>query len=200
MESIISSVLGQLGGDTLGRISDVIGADRRTTERAVGTAVPVLVSALARNASSTSGAQSLLGALDRDHDGSVLDDLGSFIASFQHGPGGGILGHVLGDRQGAVESGLASATGLGRDGVSKLLVMLAPLVMGVLGRARQRQGLDADSLAGVLQDERLRATSSGPASGLLGQLLDSDGDGDVMDDVAKLGGGLLGALFGRNKR
>jgi len=200
MDSIISSVLDQLDGDAMGRIGNAIGADRRTTEGAVGAAVPVLVSALARNASTTSGAQSLLGALDRDHDGSVLDDLGSFISSFQQGSGGGILKHVLGDRRGAVESGLARATGLGQDGVSKLLVMLAPLVMGALGRAKQSRGLDAGSLAGMLQGEHQRAAASGPVGGLLGQLLDSDGDGDVMDDVAKIGGGLLGSLFGGKKR
>ena len=35
----------------------------------------------------------------------------------------------------------------------------------------------------------------GPAAGMLGQLLDQDGDGSVADDIAKLGTGLLGSLF-----
>ena len=32
---------------------------------------------------------------------------------------------------------------------------------------------------------------------MLGQHLDGDGDGSVADDVAKLGGSLLGGLFGK---
>jgi hypothetical protein len=34
---------------------------------------------------------------------------------------------------------------------------------------------------------------------MLGGLLDSDGDGQVADDLADLGGSLLGGLFGRPK-
>ena len=39
-------------------------------------------------------------------------------------------------------------------------------------------------------------------SDLLGSLmsqLDSDGDGDSMDDIVKMGSGLLGSLFGGKK-
>jgi hypothetical protein len=33
--------------------------------------------------------------------------------------------------------------------------------------------------------------------GMLGSLLDQDGDGSIADDVAKLGGGLLKNLLGK---
>jgi hypothetical protein len=46
------------------------------------------------------------------------------------------------------------------------------------------------------QEEPLLPVSREPLLRPLERLLDADGDGDVMDDVAKIGGGLLGRLFG----
>jgi len=72
--------------------------------------------------------------------------------------------------------------------------------MGLLGRSQKKEGLDVGALVGMLGAERTQARRMAPQStGLLGKLLDADGDGDVMDDVAKIGGGLLSKLFGRKK-
>jgi hypothetical protein len=80
--------------------------------------------------------------------------------------------------------------------VARLLTLLAPLVMGALGRAQRQQGIDAGSLEGFLSRERERAERAGGTSmGALGQLLDQDGDGQVADDVARMGMSVLGSLF-----
>jgi hypothetical protein len=81
--------------------------------------------------------------------------------------------------------------------VAKLLPVLAPIVMGALGRQKRQQNLDVGGLAGMLGAERQQIEASSPAAGLLGQLLDQDGDGSVADDVAKLGGGFLSRLLRR---
>jgi len=66
----LQSLLGQaLGGNTIGRMSQVLGADERTTGNAVQAAFAMLLGALADNSSTPIGASSLLGALDRDLDG-----------------------------------------------------------------------------------------------------------------------------------
>ena len=72
---IIGGLMQQLSGDSLSRIGRQIGADEATTQSAIAAALPVLVSALARNASRPGGAEALDRALERDHDGSILDDL-----------------------------------------------------------------------------------------------------------------------------
>ena len=71
MASLLDGLMQQLGGDTMRQLSQQLGADESTTTPAVGAALPVLVGALAKNASSTDGAAALAGALDKDHDGSV---------------------------------------------------------------------------------------------------------------------------------
>jgi hypothetical protein len=56
-------------------------------------AIPILVSALNRNASSPTGRQSLENAINRDHDGGILDNIGGYLG----GGGGGGIGGGMGD-------------------------------------------------------------------------------------------------------
>lgn len=186
-----------LSGDTVQQMSNAIGADERSTKTAVTAALPFMLGALTKNTSSASGAEGLLGALDRDHDGSILDDVAGMLGGAASSSGGGILGHMFGNSLGGVEKNIGKASGLDMASVAKLMAMLAPIVMGVLGRQkRQSTGLDATGLAGMLAGEYQSVQKAAPdAMSSLAQLLDADGDGDISDDVAKIGGSLLGQFF-----
>jgi hypothetical protein len=199
MSSIFDLLSEQLGGDNLKRISDHVGADERTTGNAMSAALPTLLGALSRNASRQDGAEALSGALSRDHDGSILDNLSGFLGKPEAGPGEGILKHVLGNRRPAVESSLGGATGMSQDSIGKLLKTLAPVVMGALGKEQRRQGMDAGTLAGFLNRERQEVERRAPQEmGLIGKLLDTDDDGDVdISDIAKHGFKLFGKLLDR---
>jgi len=199
MASIFDTLTRQLGGGALQQISRELGTDEARTGTAVATALPMLLSALSRNASSSEGAAALHGALNRDHDGSVLDDLPQQLGRAQGSVGDGILGHVLGSQRPAVEAGLSRTTGMDGAAVTKMLTMLAPVVMGALGRVQRSDKLDAKGLAGLLNDEEVSVQRRQPeASSLIGKLLDADGDGDFdIGDVAKRGLGFLGNVFRR---
>jgi hypothetical protein len=157
------------------------------------------MSALAKNSSGSGGAEALLGALNRDHDGALLDNLTGYLSKPDEKTGDGILGHVLGSQRRSVESTLGQSLGLDAGSTSKLLAILAPLVMGALGKAQRQGGLDARGVAETLGQERRTVEKKLPAGmgGMLGSLLDQDGDGSIADDVAKLGGGLLKNLLGK---
>ena len=103
----------------------------------------------------------LFGALSRDHDGSLLDDIGGFLGGSLGGAkaaaGAAILGHILGGKQGSVETGLSRASGLDGATIAKLLPLLAPIVMGVLGRLSRQQSLDAGGVSGYLTGESASA-------------------------------------------
>lgn len=186
-------LIGMLGSGELDKLGSQLGADPASTQKAVGAAVPLLLSALGKNAASPQGAQALLGALSRDHDGSVLDNVGAALGSGALSKdGAAILGHVLGNKQGAVAAGIGQASGLTADTSGQLLAMLAPLVMGGLGKTQRQSGLDASGLASMLGGQREQANAG--LGGLAG-LLDMDGDGDITDDVMNLGSKLLGGLF-----
>ncbi len=105
--------------------------------------------------------------------------------------GAGILKHVLGGRQGAVENAVGKASGMDAAQVGKLLMLLAPMVMGALGKVKKERNLDAGALAGLLGQEKEELTSQAPGVGGLMGLLDSDGDGSITDDLASIGSSLL---------
>jgi hypothetical protein len=189
--SLLDMLQQRLGGNAVQQISQQLGTDHGTTESAIAAALPMLVGALARNAQDPAQAGALSNALSRDHDGSVLDDVAGYLGRGDTRDGAGILGHVLGARQETVQTGLGQAAGLDPSKAGMLLSMLAPLVMGALGKAQREKGLDTGGLAGMLGGEQQRATDAAPGvMGMLGSLLDRDHDGSVMDDI----GGMLGRL------
>jgi hypothetical protein len=194
MPSILDALSARLDERALTQLSSRLGTDEGNTSKAIAAAVPLLLGALAQNASQSDGAQQLHQALQRDHDGSALDNSAAVADDARLRDGDAILGHVLGDRRAIAEQGISRASGLDLSKVGPLLAMLAPLVMGALGRTRAERDLDPDGLGRVLGEERdgLGARAPGVLEAV-GRLLDRDNDGSVLDDV----GGLLGGLFGR---
>ena len=69
--------------------------------------------------------------------------------------GDGILRHLLGDQRQALEAELSLANGLDTGSTGRLLTMLAPIVMGVVGQAQRRLNLDSSGLAELLSRERI---------------------------------------------
>lgn len=201
--SLADELMAQLRGAPLQQMAQHLGTSPGQTSDAVAAALPLLLGALGRNAAQPQGATALFGALQRDHAGAGAD-LGGLLGSLLGGGGsnaGGarqsdgaaILGHILGGKRQQAEQSLGSATGLGAN-AGQLLQLLAPIVMAFLARRTAAGGMDPGSLGQVLGQERVRAQQGGGlAGGLLGSLLDQDGDGQVgLSDLVKIGGGLLG--------
>ena len=202
---------GQLSEGVLNQLTQQIGAsDSKQTAAATAGIMNTLVGALAKNASNPEGAQSLSNALDRDHDGSVLDNvMDMFTGGGQTAQqnnramnGAGILNHILGDRQGGAIDMISQISGLDSGKTGNLMTMLAPMLMGALGRQKRQQGLDVGGLANLLTGTVTQQNQSAqnPTMSLVTKFLDSDGDGSIADDVASIGMKLLGGLFGRKRR
>jgi len=164
--NLLEAVQQHLTPDTMRQIGASLGTDPGTASNAVSMALPVILGGLATNASNPQGASALNQALDA-HDGSILDNLGGLLGSgAMSGIGGAILGHIFGKKQAPVQDGVSKATGLSSQQVAQLLMMLAPIVMGALGRMKQQQGLDHTQLPNVLQQ------STAGQAGLHGVLAD----------------------------
>ena len=196
MADLISMLSDAMSGGRVQSISREIGADPDATAKAISAALPILLGALDRNTNHPAGADALLNALQTKHDGSVLEDLAGFLGGGRFDDGNDILGHVLGGKRQSVESGLSRASGLDMSSVSRLLPMLAPIVLGAIGKLQQQHGLDASGLSKALSQERQRAVQAQPhAMSALESLLDSNDDGQVIDDVMKLGSSLLDSFL-----
>ena len=194
----MNQVLGNLGPDAIASISQQIGAKEEETTNALSGILPTLLGAMANNSKTPEGAQGLLGALDKDHDGSILDNVGDFLGNYQNGPGEGILNHVLGNNRPIVEQNLSQKTGLNSSQIGNLLQIAAPLIMGYLGKQKRQaggSGFDIGSIGNLLGGMTREADSS---TGLdLGDVLNIVG-GLTGGQQSRSGlGGLLGKLFGK---
>ncbi len=194
---------GQLDENLINDLREEIGAEsNEQTEAAASGVISSLVAGLNKNAEKPGGLAGLLSALDRDHDGSVLDDAVGILFGRRklqnprttNGPG--ILEHILGNKQNQVNDALGRATGLDKGKILKLMITLAPLVLGVLGRARNRRGFKSDQIGDLLRGTVQNQTAERKGMGLLKKLLDSDGDGKVIKEIANLG---MNAFLSRRK-
>ena len=203
MSSLTDDIFSQLSGPALQQISQQLGTGQTQTTGAVAAALPLLIGALGRNASQPQGAEALFGALGRDHSGAAGMGLGDILGAVLGGTqsrqtdGLGQLGHIFGGRQQAAVSGLGQATGLGSDKAQMLLKILAPIVMAYLakrmfgGGAAQGSPQDRGNILG--QERQVQQQQGGLGGGLLGAVLDQDGDGQLgLGDLLKMGGSILG--------
>jgi|JI7StandDraft_1071085.scaffolds.fasta_scaffold00142_39 hypothetical protein len=135
--------------------------------------------------------------------GAVAGMMGGAAPSTQPAGGGlaqsgaAILKHVLGGAQPRAADGVAKSAGISPAAAGQLMAMLAPLVMGAIGRMQQQNGLDAGGLAKAIQQDAGRVGAAPGQGGGFASLLDTDGDGDV--DVADLmrHGSTLFTMFGK---
>lgn len=191
--SVLDALEAQLTPETIQKLSAQLGTDTAATSNAVSMAVPLLLGRLSKNASDAEGAAALDNALDA-HDGGILDNLGSLLGG---GAGAAILGHIFGKRRAPVEEGVGRATGLNAQQVGQLLVMLAPIVMGVLGRMKREKTVNAEQLPVVLGQANLEMSRQSTEVGDLSRILDTDDDTSVADEVARLGSSIVSGMLGR---
>ena len=211
MSGILDLLNSDLGKTIISGVSNQTNQPQNKTQDVLTMALPVLMQAMKRNASSPQGAEGLLNALNNNHDGSILDNLGNLFGGGVDAnvlnDGEKILGHVLGNKQQNVQNILGAKTGLDANSVAQILKVAAPILMGILGNQAKKQNVSnsnglEDLLGGLIQGNSQKSEQS-----FLESILDADGDGSVIDDVAgmvlggnkKKGGlgGLLGGLFGK---
>ena len=204
MPSLTDDLFSQLSGPALQQISQQLGTNPAQTSGAIAAALPMLLGAMGRNTARPGGAEALFGALGRDHSGAAGLGLGDILGAVLGGTpsrqtdGLGQLGHIFGGRQQQAVSGLGQATGLGSDKAQMLLKILAPIVMAYLAKQMfgggQQQAASSQALGDILGQERqTEQQQGGLGGGLLGAVLDQDGDGQLgIGDLLKIGGGLFG--------
>lgn len=196
MSGLASLLNSDLGRQIIGGISNQTGTSESNTANVLSMALPLLTGAMKKNVSTPQGAQGLLGAINSKHSGGILDNLGGFfeggVDQSSINDGAGILGHLLGSKQSNVENALSSKTGLDAGTISQILKIAAPIVLGYLGKETRQNNISdqggLNSLLGSMLGGQPQENQS-----LISSLIDSDGDGSVLDDVA-------GMVIGSNKK
>ena len=212
-----------LGGDALSKIAGQLGTDEAGAQKAVSAALPKIVGQMKANADDPAGAEALAGAVNRDHDGSLLDNVGDYLGGgYNNGPGTRMMGKVFGSDQGQAQAAVAQEGGISTDQAGSLMGMLGPLVMGALGKAGSGSGgVQANGLSGMLGGllgggggmggllagllgGGGQGAGTGAGGGMMGKvtgMLDQNKDGSIVDDVQRMAkGGFLQKIMGMFKR
>lgn len=186
--------------------------DSKQTNSAVDGVLATLMNAISHNASTPEGAGGLMAALDRDHDGSILNDLGGFLSGAVQpqnpntANGTGILNHLLGDKQETAAESISKSSGIDTGKILSMMATLAPVVLGMLGKVKaQSQPVPQQSqqveqgggLLDFIQGATKTINQQPSTQGMFSKMFDKDGDGSMIDDIAEMGvKSIFGKLFG----
>ena len=194
----LEELLGLLQGQDLGNLASQVGGNEGEVKNGVMAALPAMLAALGKNAGTEKGAEELNNALEKKHDGSILDNLSGYLSNPDLKDGAGILNHLFGNQTSNVANAVSQSSGLDTNGSMKMLQMLAPILMGMLGQQKKQNNLDAKGLGNLTSMLASNFGSEAGASGIMEavtNLLDANKDGNVMDDIM----GMVGKFFGGNK-
>ncbi|MGB1217976.1 MAG: DUF937 domain-containing protein, partial [Saprospiraceae bacterium] len=197
---LMQIIQNQLSDSVMNQLSNQIGGDKEQTSAATQGVLNTLIGAMAKNASSQEGASSLFNALNKDHDGSLLDSITDFMNPEAPNPvdekatnGMGILQHLLGDKMGMISQLIGQQNGISQEGALGLMAKLAPIIMATLGKQQQStDGFQISDLMGLLTNQKENIQKQPEQKGFL-DMLDFDGDGSGVDDAM----GLLSKFFGK---
>lgn len=216
--SLIDLLTGNTGNQVAEKAENKFGISKNQILALLAVATPLVISYLRNKSQDNKEAEALNNALDKDHDGSILDDTSQLEA--RQNEGGSILSHVFGSEKGNVENQLSQNTGISIDKIGPILAMLAPVIMGYIGKEKQQNNVGAgglgDLLGGILGGAQTQAQQqqSNPLNDILGSVLgggQSQSSGNPLNDILgsvlggsgqqkqQQGGGLgdiIGGLFG----
>lgn len=194
----LEALLGLLQGQDLGQLAEQVGGNEGQVKNGVMAALPAMLTALSKNTGTEKGAQELNNALETKHDGSILNNLSGYLSNPDLKDGEGILNHLFGSQTSNVANAVSQSSGLDSNGSMKMLQMLAPVLMGMLGQQKKQNNLDAEGIGNLTSMLASNFGSEAGASGIMDvvtNLLDANKDGNVMDDIM----GMIGKLFGGSK-
>ena len=205
--SLIDLITGNAGNHVASEAENKFGISKNQMIALLAVAAPLVISYLRKKSQEhPDEAESLNNALEKDHDGSVLNDPSQLESRQQEG--GSILSHIFGAEKSNVENQLSQNTGISMDKIGPILGMLAPLIMGYIGKEKRSNGVNSggglgDLLGGILGNAQNQAQtqSSNPLNDILGSVLGgnsaSSSSGNAFNDIL---GSVLGGSQQQNQQ
>ena len=194
MTALLQQVMGSVDQSAIQQMSTRMGIPPEQVQSAVGSALPLILGAMGRQASSPDGADAIHAAAQGDT-GNAQD----------------VLGEIFGGQQDRAAQGVGAMSGLPQEHASQVLSILTPMVLSAIRNHAAQTGIGAQGLGQVLGDaaQQAQGQGGGIAHRLLGAVLDKNGDGHVdfadlravgEQQIQQHGGisGMLGSLFGKH--
>ena len=164
------NILGSLAGnDTVNEISKKFNIDTNKVSSVITSALPTLVGAMQKNASTEGGAAALAKALG-DHAGNA----GSMLSNLKNvdlNDGSKILGKILGSNASSIFDKIGKQTGTTSGQVNNILSSIAPAMLNLIGKLKNNNNTGNDALGALLGSVLGGGSNSGSGmGGILGGL------------------------------
>ncbi len=170
--NITDLITGGIGSKAISLVAKTLNIDESKAKWVVAAAVPLMIAALNYNSKKSKEKEEGINKALEKHNGGIFDQIGNLFGNGPSEDDNKIVNHMFGSNTEVVKDNLATKTGLSADKIGGALAILAPIVMGYLGKQKQQE------------------SSSGGIGDLLGSVL---GGGQSNSSA---GGGILGSILG----
>ncbi|WP_026940721.1 DUF937 domain-containing protein [Hellea balneolensis] len=210
--NLLDMIMSAQNGATAEQAGAQLGLNQQQSQSAIAALLPAISSALKQNTANPQGLAGLLGALQNGQHEKYLENPQMLGEPQTVNDGNAILGHLFGskDVSRAVAGRASAQTGIGSDVLKKLLPLVATMAMGSLSKQTKQPtmqsaltglamqhlmgGQKKSGLGAILgavtgansRQQRQTQQTHQQGMGILGKLLDADGDGSMMDDVLQM--------------
>ncbi len=175
--NLLDLAKGVLTPDMVSKAAGLLGESPEGTTKALSGALPLVLGGMADHATKPDGAAGLLSVLSSGKTDGLLGNLGGMLGGGQQSSdmmsmGSGLIGSMFGDKAGGMANMLGSFAGIKSGAASGLMGMIAPILMGLVGKQLTGAGgggLNVGSLLGLLGGQREHINAAMPAG--LGSLL-----------------------------
>lgn len=210
--NLLDMIMSAQGGNTAQQVGAQLGLNQQQSQSAIAALLPAISSALKQNTANPQGLAGLLGALQGGNHDQYLEKPETLGQAESITDGNAILGHLFGskDVSRAVAGRASEQTGIGADVLKKLLPLVATMAMGSLSKQTRQPSMQSaltglamqhlmggqkksglGSILGAVtganaRQQRQAQQTHQQGMGIIGKLLDADGDGSMMDDVLRM--------------
>lgn len=196
-------VTGGIGSKAISTIANLLNIEESKAKWLVAAAVPLMIAALNYNSKKSPTQEAGINKALDQHSGGILDQIGGLLGQGPSDDDNKIVNHMFGNNTEMVKSNLSAKTGISTDKIGSALAVLAPIVMGYLGKQKQTQssgGGIGDLLGGLLSGDSKSSAGGGILGSLLGSVL-GGGDSDPQQNAPNIGsiGNLAGEFFNKEK-
>ena len=165
-DSLLSAAKSYLTPDVVRNASVMTGESESATRQAMHGGIASVFTGLTNMASTSEGA-STLGSLSREPAlGRLLNNVSSSFSGIESSSlmnsGQTLMGKIFGDHTTGVSDLVARSSGISSSSSGKLMAMLAPLTLGVLGKYAAAHGLNATGLANSLTQQKDEFAAAAP--------------------------------------
>jgi len=194
--NIIKDLGGLVTDQLVKQVAGSLGESESGISSAIGSLVPTILGGMLNKSSDASSMGQIFDMVSNKDNAGFLDNLGGLVGGgnlAQGDPkdiGGGLLGSLFGDKVGGILDLVGSLAGVKRSSSSGLIGMVAPMIMGYLGKKILKGGLNATGLVDMLTGQRANISGAMPQG--IADMIGFDRGDSMMDKASDAAGKVVG--------